>query len=171
MDISSARDYIQTVAIERLQNNQTVRQVNFYGTEIEYLGAAGELAARRFLKIGETLHTHFDRGADIHWRGYKIDVKATRLTPLTEFRFLQWPYTKTIKADLILLTAIDLRTMEAEVIGYAFREEVLRAPINPDRRYPCHEIPIAELHSPWNLFSTRTIRARYTACTQAQAYR
>lgn len=171
MDLSSARDYIKTVALERLQNNQTVRQVSYYGTEIEYLGAAGELAARRFLKINETLHTHFDRGADIHWRGYKIDVKATRLTPLTEFRFLQWPQTKFLKADIVLLTAVDLRSLEAEVIGYAFREEVLRAPINPERRYPCHEIPIAELHSPWNLFSARTLRARYSACAQTGAYR
>ena len=65
MDLGAQWQYIEQVAAERLQNNKTKRHVSHYGTYIEVIGAAGELAAHRFLGLPETLHTHLDGGCDM----------------------------------------------------------------------------------------------------------
>jgi len=146
MDLSGSWSYIEGIAKERLRNNKTSRHVADYGTDIEILGAAGEIAARRFLGLPEKLHTHFDKGTDIRFAGRKIDVKATRLTNKVEYRCLQWPYQKPIRSNIILLTAVSIPIRTAVVIGYARKVEILRAPVNLERAYPCHEISVKELH-------------------------
>jgi hypothetical protein len=170
MNLSSVWSYLERVARERLQNNQTELQVTEYGTDIELIGAAGEVAARRFLKLSSSLHTEFDNGIDFLWGGKSVDVKATRRTPLLEFRFLQWPLSKPIKADLVIMTAVDLEQCEAEVLGYAFRNEILRAPVNHARSYPCREIPVTALHSPWNLFDKEIVEDRYGRFAKTQTH-
>ena len=151
MNLKRDWDYIEGVAKDRLFNNKTVRHVEYYGPEIEVIGAAGELAARRFLGLPENLHTHFDGGKDILFRGTKIDVKATRFTPRFIHRHLQWPYSKPVKSKVILLVGVDIDRKAATVIGYTTKDEILRAPINRERRYPCYEIPVTELKPAWKL--------------------
>ena len=151
LDLQDKWGYIEKVAKERLANNRTSRHVSQYGEQIEVLGAAGELAARRFLKLPEDLHIHFDHGVDIEYHGHSIDVKATHLTKRIQYRFLQWPHWKQVKADIIIMTAVDLKNKHAEVLGYATKEEVLAAPINKERDTPCHEIPIPELKDVYDL--------------------
>ncbi len=146
MDLSGSWSYIGQIAQERLQHNKTSRHVSDYGTDIEILGAAGELAARRFLNLPETLHTHFDHGVDILLESHKIDVKATVLTTQIEHRFLQWPYWKRIRSQIILLTAVSIPNQSAIIIGYAKKTEILNAPVNTMRARPCHEIPVKDLH-------------------------
>ena len=77
MDLGAQWQYIEQVAAERLQNNITRRHVSQYGTYIEVIGAAGELAARRFLGLPETLHTHLDDRCDMFYKGMSIDTQAT----------------------------------------------------------------------------------------------
>src|SRR6186997_1989303 len=101
MDLSQAWPYIEQVATHRLANNKTKRHVTGYGEYIEVIGAAGELAARHFLQLPEDLHEHFDGGADIHYKGIRIDVKATIWTPKLTHRFLQWPIWKPVKANVV----------------------------------------------------------------------
>ena len=151
MDLSASWPYLEEVARRRLAHNKTERHVSDYGPEIETLGAAGELAARRFLGMIETLHESFDGGADLIWRGWRVDVKATHLTPKVDHRFLQWPENKPIKADIILMTAIDLKHKTGVVMGYAFAGEIIAASVNYNRDYPCFEIPITQLHPAWEL--------------------
>lgn len=170
MNLRSVWPYLEQVARERLQNNQTELQVKEYGPEIELIGVAGEAAARQFLKMPINLHLEFDNGIDFNWMGRTVDVKATRRTRLLEHRFLQWPIIKPVKAEIIVMTAIDLDQREAEVIGYAFKNEILRAPINHTRPYPCREIPITALHSPWNLFSPDIVKDRYGRYAQTQTH-
>ena len=124
MDLSHSWRYIEYVARTRLQNNKTRRHVSAYGKEIEVIGAAGEFAARRFFGLGEDLHVKFDQGVDIRLPKRTIDVKATRLTPLLRHRNLQWPLTKPIIADIILLTAISIRYRTATIVGYATSMEL-----------------------------------------------
>jgi len=143
--------YLQKVAKSRLRNNKTIYHVDRYGTDIEVLGAAGELAARRFLGLPEKLHLDKDNGIDLYWRGWKVDVKATHMTKNLHYRFLQWPHYKPIKADIILMTAVNLRYKKATVIGFALRSEVSVAPINTKRDIPCHEISVALLHPAWRM--------------------
>lgn len=164
MDLSASWDYIADIARRRLEHNQTGRHVSDYGPEIEVLGAAGELAARRFLGLDERLHENFDGGADLRWYGRRVDVKATHLTPRVHYRFLQWPEWKPVIADIVLMAVVDMRTRTATILGYANRTEVLEAPINPERAYPCHEIPITALHPAWELvvpggYAIQTVRA------------
>ena len=146
MDLSGSWVYIEQVARQRLKNNKSARHVSDYGPEIEIIGAAGELAARRFLNLTERLHTHFDDGTDIIYAGRSIDVKTTFLTCNIEYRFLQWPYWKPFNSDLVLLTAVSIERKVAFIIGYAKRVEVLNAPVNLLRAHPCYEISVKRLH-------------------------
>ena len=149
MDLSGSWGYLQDVAIRRLANNKTSRHVDKYGPEIETLGAAGEMAARRFLGLREKLHDTFDNGTDLTWQGYAVDVKALSLTYHAKYKFLQWPEWKPVKADIVLLAGVNMDDMSATVIGYATRAEVQAAPVNSKRFIPCHEIPITELRPAW----------------------
>lgn len=152
MDLKGDWDYLQEIAKTRLEHNRTDRHVSDYGTEIELMGAAGELAARRYLGLGTKLSSRWDGGIDLLWRGRRVDVKATILTSKLNFRFLQWPEEKKFKADILFLTAIDLTKMQAVIVGWEWVDTVRDAPINLDRDYPCHEIPIVDLRPAWELF-------------------
>ena len=165
MDLAGSWDYIEQVAAERLRNNKTAHHVSLYGPEIETQGAAGELAARRFLGLSEQLHTHFDGGADILLNGYTIDVKTTVLTPKIGFRYLQWPHWKPLFAQIVLMTAVDMQQRSCVVIGYATKAELLRAPVNRRRDFPCREIPVRDLHPASDLLTLQHRR------TQAGAHR
>ena len=101
MDLKASWPYIVEVVRQRLAHNKTEYHISDYGTDIEILGAAGELAARRFLGVSEILHTEFDGGTDIYWNGIRIDVKATHLTPKVNHRYLQYPERKSVKADMV----------------------------------------------------------------------
>ena len=149
MDLREQWDYIERVAEERLEHNKTSRHVN--NDNIEVIGAAGEIAARRFLGLPEELHTDFDDGKDLVFKNKSVDVKATVMTPYLEHRYLQWPEWKPVKAEIILLTAVDRVAMIATVVGYATREEVIKSKVNKERQWPCHEVPVKDLHPAWML--------------------
>ena len=151
MDLTGSWEYIQGIAKSRLANNKTPHHVTEFGEGIELLGAAGEIIARRFLGLEERLHSGFDHGIDIRLFGMKIDVKATVLTPKVCHRFLQWPTWKTVKSDIILLTAIDPISKQGTVLGYATKNEMEGAPVNKTRFIACHEIAVNELHPCWEL--------------------
>lgn len=144
---------IEEVARKRLKNNsKTKHHRKEFGNELEIMGAAGEIAARRFLKLPLWLQTTFDNGIDLEWRGHTVDVKATRWVPTIMSRYLQWPKTKNIKADLILMTAIDFEQKKAILLGFCSREELERAPVNEKRDIPCMEVPVTSLRKPEKLF-------------------
>jgi hypothetical protein len=145
MDLSQSWAYIEQVAQHRLDHNKTERHVSEYGEYIEVIGAAGELAARRFLQLDENLHEHFDGGCDILYKGIRLDVKATVWTKRLTRRYLQWPIWKQIKADAILFTAINQDKKSAVIVGYALPHDIGRAPLNQARDIPCYEIPIPKL--------------------------
>jgi len=153
MDFSREWKYLQQVSEKRLLNNKTSRHVSKYGEEIELIGAVGELAARRFLGLPQSLHETFDHGVDLIWRGKAIDVKATHLTPKIMYRFLQWPEWKTIKADIVLMTAVNLYDKSAVVLGFAYARELMNAEVNNEREIPCHEIAVPKLHPPYLLIA------------------
>jgi hypothetical protein len=155
MNLSGSWEYIQGIARNRLAHNKTIRHVTEFGEGIEVLGVAGEIIARRFLGLEEFVHDGFDYGVDIHWFGMKIDVKATVLTPKINFRYLQWPAWKKVRAGIVLFTAVDPLTKSGTVIGYATKDEILQAPVNMERFSPCHEIPVSELHPGWELLMER----------------
>jgi len=117
------------------------------------MGAAGEIAARRFLKLPLGLKTTFDNGVDLIWRGHTVDVKATRWVPTIMGRYLQWPENKKIKADYILMTAVRLEEKEAVILGFCSRQELEHADVNPERDIPCKEIPIRKLKDPAELLT------------------
>ena len=160
MDLSGSWKYIADVSRSRLSHNKTSHHVSEYGDGIELIGVAGEIVARRFLGLPEQLHDGFDGGVDLVFGGMKVDVKATILTPNIAHRFLQWPETKRIKADIILLTAIDPITQTGTVLGYANRSDILNAEINRDRFQPCYEIPVRKLRPAWEL-EAEFARSRY----------
>jgi hypothetical protein len=173
MDLSPPWQYILDVAKHRLENNITERHVSDYGEYIEVIGAAGELAARRFLQLNENLHVHFDGGCDILYKDIRIDVKATVWTPRLERRFLQWRITKPMRADVVLLTAVNCEKRSAIIRGYALRHEAGQAPINQTRDYPCFEIPVTRLHSASNLLFAQSLddlHARPKAQTAHRQY-
>jgi hypothetical protein len=151
MDLTGSWKYIEEVARSRLAHNRTPRHIPGYGDELEILGAAGELAARRFLGFDDRLHTHFDGGVDMAINGKTLDVKATHITPKIRYRYLQWPVSKKVVSDYIVLTGVDMQTRQAVVIGYATRIEIQNAPVNTQRLSPCHEIPVWKLHPAWEL--------------------
>jgi hypothetical protein len=153
MNLAASWEYIQSVANIRRRGNRTPRHI-----DVEYLetiGAAGEVAARRFLGLPEKLHTGFDKGTDFRWRGWRVDVKTTVLTKKVGYRYLQWPKTKPVKADIIFMVAVDRETSEAVPIGFALKQELLDAPINSERQYPCYEIPFGSLHPAWEMYTVR----------------
>lgn len=142
MDLSSDWPYIQHIAAERLRHNKTTHHRARYGTEIEIMGAAGELAARRYLGLNEELGTHFDGGVDLFLHGLSIDIKSTR--PYS--KWLQVAYFKRVSADLILMMAVSIKHKTARPFGFAWREEILSAPLDLRMDDACHHIPVEELH-------------------------
>jgi len=152
MRLSDRWNYIEQVARARLAHNKTKWHVSKYGRQLEVLGAAGELAAHRFLGLSDHLFTGFDGGVDLTWRGYTVDVKATRLTNLSD-RHLQWRMRKPIKADVILLIAVDLSQKLAVAVGWVWGKDLKKAPINKDRDIPCREIPVTKLRPFWELYT------------------
>jgi hypothetical protein len=155
MDLSGSWSYIERIARNRLANNKTPHHVTKYGEGIELLGVAGEIVARRFLGLNEILHEGFDNGIDLSYLGKRIDVKATELHRNFGIKNLQWPESKRIKCDIVLLTGIDVKNKFGAVIGYAPSYAVKNAPVNYERAYPCHEIPISELIQPYMLLVER----------------
>ena len=155
MDLSGSWEYIESIARSRLAHNKTSHHVSDYGDEIEVLGAAGEICARRFLGLPEALHDEFDDGVDFAYAGRSVDVKATVLTPRIGYRFLQWPTWKPVKAEIIVLTAVDVKNRYGTVIGWVYGQEILAAPINRNRPSPCHEIAVKNLHPAWELVQMR----------------
>jgi len=153
MDLSGSWNYIEKMARSRLANNKTERHVSEYGEGIEVMGVAGEILARRCLGLNETVHKHFDGGYDFTFAGKKIDVKATHLTPRVSCRFLQWPLRKRIKADVILMTAVDMVMKQGIVLGWVTEAEMMRSPINRSRAEPCHEVPVPDLHPVYELIA------------------
>jgi len=153
MNLNGSWSYIENIARSRLEHNKTPRHVYEYGDELEILGVAGELCARRFLGLEEKLHEGFDGGKDIQFFGTRIDVKATVLTPKLQYRNLQWTEGKWVKSDVILMVAVNIERRIATPVGYATKEEIEKAPVNYKRPYPCHEIPIEKLHQPYLLLS------------------
>ncbi|MCB2146579.1 MAG: hypothetical protein KQI81_08900 [Deltaproteobacteria bacterium] len=153
MNIRGSWPYIQVVAKSRLAHNKTPRHISKYGDSLEIIGAAGEIVARRFLGLNEKLHTGFDNGIDFYYAGKKIDVKATMLTPKVDFRNLQWPIYKIIKADIIILTAIDTIRKIGVVLGYATKDDILSAYVNLERETPCYEVPVESLKPAWRLIA------------------
>jgi 5-methylcytosine-specific restriction endonuclease McrA len=151
IDLSNDWGYILHISEERLRHNKTPRHDEHYGVNIETIGAAGELAARRSLGLPEKLGTHFDGGSDFVYGGRRVDVKATMWTRRIQFRFLQWPLWKPIKSEIILLTAIDISARKAMLLGFATHGEILTSPINSTRYHPCHEIRIQDLHKVWEI--------------------
>ena len=147
MDLTKDWHHILRAARLRLAHNQTERHISLYGDTIEIMGAAGEFAARRFFNLDEKLHVEFDGGVDFVLNGKTVDVKATKLVDYLEKLHLQWQEGKPFVAEIILLTAVDLDTKQAEIVGYATQEEMEKAPVNPDRRDPCHEIKVPDLHT------------------------
>jgi hypothetical protein len=143
MDLGSDWPYIQRIAAERLRHNKTTHHRANYGTEIEVMGAAGELAARRYLGLDEELGTHFDGGVDLSLHGVTVDVKSTR--PYS--KWLQVAYYKRVAADIILMMAVNLKRQTARPFGFAWREEILGAPLDLRMDDTCHRIPVEELHS------------------------
>jgi hypothetical protein len=146
IDLGEHWDYIECIARERLRHNVTSRHVSVYGDTIEVIGAAGELAARRFYGMPTVLGTYFDGGTDFTFRHLKFDVKATVWTLKIQFRSLQWPIWKPVKADVILFSAINIEKQTAILLGCATRNEIISAFINSTRYIACHEIPIQNLH-------------------------
>jgi len=145
------------VATERLQNNKTQYHVSEYGEKLEILGAAGEMAARIFLGAPLEMNTHFDGGVDIYHGLFKIDVKATELRSGFQYKFLQWPETKRVKSDIVLLTGVSLETRRAAVIGYVTAAMIRCAPVNRSRPKPCMEIPLSDLLPTWELIAQEQI--------------
>ena len=143
---SGSGSYIESVDKRRFSHNKTDRHVREYGEYIEIIGAAGELVVRRFLGLSEELPVQFDGGVHLIFLGKTVYVKATKLTSMVLHRHLQWPLWKPITSDIIVLTAIDTELKYGELMGYALRSEVLKAKINYQRKFPCYEIPISELH-------------------------
>ena len=150
MNLTASWPYIEKIAAKRLAHNKTPRHVSLYGPEIETIGAAGELAARRFLGLPEILHTHFDGGTDIVVGKTRIDVKATKLDPA--HKFMQWPYWKWVKSPIVLMTMVDIAKKEAVVVGYATRDDILSSSVNLQRNTMCYEIPIKNLRKASDLY-------------------
>ena len=142
MNLRSDWPYIQHIAAERLRKNKTPRHRADFGTEIEVTGAAGELAARRFLGLPEELGTTFDGGIDISLHGIAIDVKSTRPSS----KWLQVAYYKRVAADIILMMSIDPERQTAILRGFAWKREILAAPLDLTQIDACHRIHINELH-------------------------
>ena len=153
MKLAGSWDYIETIANKRRRDNQTPRHIDV--DYLETIGAAGELAARRFLGLKEELHTGFDNGTGFVWRGWKVDVKTTVLTNKVGYRYLQWPKGKLVKADIVFMVAVDRRTSDAVIIGFALAQELINAPVNKDRQHACHEIPFSLLHPAWEMYTVR----------------
>jgi hypothetical protein len=156
MNLAADWVYIQDLANKRRRENQT--QWHIDEEYLETLGAAGELAARRFLGLDEALHEGFDDGVDLLWKGWKVDVKTTLLTRKIGYRYLQWPENKPIKADIVFMVTVDLESQEAVPVGFATRQELEAAPVNTERKYPCREIPFVHLHAPWEMYAVSTRR-------------
>ena len=161
MDLRQSWDYIEEIAQRRLEHNKSKWHVKEYGTDIEVLGAAGELAAHRLLGLPEKLHDQHDGGVDIWWRGYRIDVKTTHLTWRFKYRYLQWPIKKPLKADIVLLMGVNMNLRFAACAGFALETDVKASAINYERNFPCHEIPITELRPEWELFTVRPRSQRH----------
>jgi len=154
--------YCKYIAKERLKNNITQWHVYEYGPDIELMGAVGELAARRLLGLPEKLHTGHDGGTDFIYKGLRVNVKATHLTPLVNFRHLQWRIINPVNCDIAILVGVDMIIKKARMLGYATREQILKSPVNYKRRYPCHEIQVPELNPNEELINANYLSNRHT---------
>lgn len=114
------------------------------------MGAAGELAARRYLGLSEELGTRFDGGVDLSFHGLMVDVKSTR--PYS--KWLQVAYYKRVAADIILMMAVDMKKQTARPFGFAWRDEILSAPLDLRMDDACHHILVGDLHSIEELHAT-----------------
>jgi len=163
MNLKPYWEYLQEVSTQRLANNQTVWHIQNDG-RLEIIGAAGELAARLFFGMSSELGTHFDQGSDFLVGDLKVDVKATPLTPGAAYRFLQWPERKPVKADIIVMTIVNIEEQGATLVGYTTRKAIKAAPVNVARRTPCHEIAYSRLSPLWELAVHADLKRKGVLC-------
>lgn len=169
IDLSACWEKIEQAAHERLASNgRTTRQVSDDG-RLELLGAAGERAAREFLELGGDLHIGLDEGRDMTWKGWKLDVKTTKLAGGMAFYHLQWPVGKQIKPDIVFLWAVDLSRQWASPLGWTWGMELAKARINHHRPRPCYEIRVTELFNPYALWGIPRRGKGYGSATPPQS--
>lgn len=153
MLLSEHWPYILFVASQRLKNNKTERHIESKDGCFEVQGAAGEILLRLYLGLEPKLHTTFDRGVDMWFRGWSIDNRGTKHREGGMGHLhLQWPQGKLVIAEYIALTAIDIPGQFGTVLGFATKAEMKRAPLNIYRERPCFEIGVAHLYEPQDLF-------------------
>lgn len=151
MNLGADWAYINKIAQERYAGVKTKWSVVKYGDKLEIMGAAGEIAVRRLLRIDPRLHVGMDDGVDIIWRGHTIDVKTTTKFPRVELTMLRWPLTKSVKADIIVLVLFNEKEKEADIVGYIPGSEVTKGTINNKVDIPCYEIPATKFRCIYNL--------------------
>lgn len=156
MELAEHWDYILEAAKKRLSNNRSQYHIDEYGTQLEVRGAAGELAARLYFGMEPVLHMHYDGGIDFFYAGKSIDVKTSKLVKSMEHRFLQIPVGKVPAAEIVVSVAVHLNQKRAAMIGWASKEDILRSPINNNRKYPCHEIKYTDLRPIWELITQQS---------------
>ncbi|MEM4204716.1 MAG: hypothetical protein QXS54_11655 [Candidatus Methanomethylicaceae archaeon] len=166
VNLQSNWGYIEGIARERLRRNKTKRHIYKYGDKLEIMGAAGEVALRKYLGLDVCLHATLDNGLDILFHGYQIDVKTTVWTPRVMFRYLQWPKDKPIKCDIAFMVAVDLEEKRANILGFASAFDIENSPVNEQREIPCYEIPVSELYCPEMLFELPNLA--YTKLSQKE---
>lgn len=151
---------IQRVAKIRLASNKTNHHVYRFKNKLEIMGAAGEVAAHLYLGLSPEIHLEFDDGVDLEWRGWTVDVKTARAE--IKRLALQIPLRKIkdrlLNSEIYLLTTVDIKKREANIIGYTWRGAILKAKPNYTRPVPCKEIYAWDLYEPSRLKNIRRKR-------------
>lgn len=150
LPVADAWGYIQRVARRRMKLNRTRRHYANNGS-LELLGAANEVALRRYLGLGDRLHDSFDGGRDLVYRGVAIDAKATRWSRQPEKLHLQYQWFKERAAPVLVLGMVSVKRRRVRLLGYAYASQLLAQPVNSERPTPCRELPVTELEPMWKL--------------------
>ena len=117
--------------------------------ETDAMGIMGELTARLELELPLQTKNWFDGGIDMWYHGYSIDAKAVQWGP-KETRLFRWSLNKSkITADIFFISMVDYATYRSTPLGWVWREEVLRAPIQrkPEVKEDCYAIPYRKFHT------------------------
>ena len=164
MNLGPYWPYIEDISRQRLANNKTSRHIPNDG-QLELIGAAGELAARLFYGLSTELGVHFDGGHDFEVGDITVDVKATPMTGGAAYRYLQWPTWKEIKAQIIVMTIINVKQMTGTLVGFATKEQILASFVNKSRATVCYEIPYVKLSACWELQVREDLRKMRLPCS------
>jgi hypothetical protein len=128
IDLAPYWEDIENIAKERLNHIKISRRDYNYDLGTEITDAAGEVTAKLNLGLEYKLDPTCSGPKYIDYKNLRIRVVSTKLSDVIN-QCIYLPANDPYDYDIAIFVGVDLKNYNAEIFGFAPREEILKYPI------------------------------------------